>query len=248
MLPVLLAGCINEELAKTEQVPSSLFGNPTPPPAQHVALTGAPASVEAASRVDQLGRKLIGCNPQMGLKPVFASLGDPRPEITNRLDPAGTPRIYVTEGLVRQCRSDGELAAVLSLELGKMVAQRKALAALSTRMPDRQPPPDVRISTGAGRWAPLMAHTSPRWPSIPARAVAVDRRRCPPDPRVLARGYLEKAGFNAADLDAVEPTLRQAEQNLNWEKQFATQPARSRAGRPILRRRRSAARSRSLKK
>jgi hypothetical protein len=221
-----LAGCINEELARTEQVPSSLFGNPTPQPAQHVALTGAPASVEAASRVDQIGRKLIGCNPQMGLKPVFASLGDPRPEITNRLDPAGTPRVYVTEGLVRQCKSDGELAAILSLELGKMVAQREALAALSTRMPDRQPPSDVRVGTDSGgTFGAADATHLAELAKYPGPGRRGGPPPLPPDPRALARGYLEKAGFQAGDLDAVEPVLRQAEQNLNWEKQFANQPA-----------------------
>ncbi|MGE3805583.1 MAG: hypothetical protein AB7K24_12985 [Gemmataceae bacterium] len=230
LTPVLLAGCLNEDLARTEQVPPSLFGSQAPAaPPRHVALSGAPASVESASRVDQLGRKLIACNPQIGLKPVFSTLGDPRPEVTSSLDPVGTWRVYVTEGLVRKCQTDGELAAILSLELGKMVAQREALTALGTRMPEVQPPPNVRVGTDSGGTfgSPDGTHLAEM-----ARYPGPGRRNgpppLPPDPRALARGYLAKAGFRAEDLDAAEPALREAEQNLNWEKQFANQPAPAR--------------------
>ena len=52
-----------------------------------------------------------------------------------------------------------------------------------------------------------------------------DRRRpskrfVPPDPLVLARGYLDTAGFDRNELDNVAPLLAQAEKNYILEKQF----------------------------
>src|SRR5437879_3739195 len=84
--------------------------------------TLSPASTEAASRVDKIGRGILAANPQIGAKPLFRTIGAPRPEVFHR----GTDDVYVTEGLVRLCETDGQLAAVLCAELAKMVAEREA--------------------------------------------------------------------------------------------------------------------------
>ena len=47
--------------------------------------------------------------------------------------------VVITEGLVRQCTSDGQLAAVLCTELGRLVSEREALAPPSVRKPERLP-------------------------------------------------------------------------------------------------------------
>jgi hypothetical protein len=46
------------------------------------------------------------------------------------------------------------------------------------------------------------------------------KKYVPPDPQVLAAGYLEAAGFDRRELDAVGPALQEAEKNFVLEKQF----------------------------
>ena len=54
-----------------------------------------------------------------------------------------------------------------------------------------------------------------------------DRKRVtlPPDPQVLARGYLTKAGYPAADLEGAAPLLRAAENNASLEQTMKGNPA-----------------------
>ena len=47
----------------------------------------------------------------------------------------------------------------------------------------------------------------------------------PVDPDVLARTYMEKAGYPVADLDAVTPVLREAGRKVTLEKQMSTAPS-----------------------
>src|SRR5262249_39695897 len=100
-------------------------GRPRPaarrPPPRGGGGGGAPG---APARVDAGGRQLLAANPQVGAKPLFHTIGAPQPEVFHR----GTSDVWVTEGLVRQCATDGQLAALLCLELGKMVAEREAAA------------------------------------------------------------------------------------------------------------------------
>src|SRR5262249_58343596 len=109
----------------------------------------APAGLDTAARVDTLGRSILAANPQIGVRPMFRTIGAPQPEIFHQ----GTAEIKITEGLVRQCRSDAELAVVLCYELGKMVSERESLARPWNRTQERELPPDVRFpgDNGADR-------------------------------------------------------------------------------------------------
>ncbi len=211
---ILLAGCFDEP--GTE----SSFRRPAPgaPPAV------APASTEAAARVDTVGRRILAANPQVGAKPMFLTIGAPEPEIFHR----GTEHIYITEGLVRQCASDGQLAAVLCAELGKMVSEREALAPASVRQPNRPPPIDTGIGKDAG-WG-----TAPDQTRLAELANADRERRQrrapppPPDPQALARVYLLRAGFHDDDQTTVTPLLRAANSHSAFEKQMGrTSPPES---------------------
>jgi hypothetical protein len=182
-----------------------------------------PASVESAARVDRLGRQILAANPQVGVKPLFVTIGAPQPELFHR----GTAELAVTEGLVRQCATDGQLAALLCVELGKMVAEREALSAPQARKPDRQPPPDLRIGGSDGMFgAPDMTHQAELSRYDPPR-----RRDAapptPPDPQQLAKIYLNKAGFQAFELDQAAPLLGAAQSSSSLEKQL-TQPGPAR--------------------
>ena len=68
----LAGGCVNDKENDILVAPNPFAG-----PAQVTrAQTSFPqANVEVASRVDQLGRKIIAANPQIGLRPLFCAIG-----------------------------------------------------------------------------------------------------------------------------------------------------------------------------
>ena len=101
----------------------------------------SPAAKETALRVDGVGQQIVKANPQMALRPMFLTIASPQPEVFHR----GTTEIYVTEGLANKCVTEGQLAAVLSSELAKMVVDREVLALPETRQPERSPPPEVPV-------------------------------------------------------------------------------------------------------
>ncbi|OAI48039.1 hypothetical protein AYO44_01145 [Planctomycetaceae bacterium SCGC AG-212-F19] len=212
-LPFLcLAGCLPPESHSLLVNENPFGGQPvTPPPSR--APFPAP-STESAARVDTLGRAILAANPQVGVKPLFRTIGTPDAEVFHR----ATAEIDITEGLVRQCRTDGQLAAILCLELGKMVSERTALAAPIHRAQERELPPDLRVANDLGsdmtRDAELAKYYDPARRRNAAAAL-------PPDPQALARTYLTKSGFEAISLEGVEPLLRAAAANSKFEKQIA---------------------------
>jgi hypothetical protein len=197
-------------------VPSSPFGGPGPS-AAITQTSYAPASdTEIAIRVDVVGKKVLAANATAGLQPYFATVGAPRPEIFHQ----GTRLVTVTDSLVRECKTEGQLAAVLSMELAKMVAEREALAPLKARLPEQRPPMDVPIGNAAQGGALDQARM--------LELARFDRQRrqagssAAPEPQALAGTFLEKAGYARADLDAVQPLLRAAQANYVLEKQLKT--------------------------
>jgi hypothetical protein len=216
-------GCVSWE-ANTTLVPSNPFGSLPPPQTAHPAL--APASLQAAARVDGLGRKILAANPQTGVEPLFRTIGAPQPEIFHR----GTVEVDITEGLVNQCPSDGQLAAVLALELGKMISDREAVAGPQARTSEREPPMEVRIgSDNGGAFGPAdQLHRAELAKYDKERRQRAAGAATPPDPQVLARGYLLKAGYTAADLDAAAPLLHSAAENNTFAKQLLSAPQNQR--------------------
>jgi predicted Zn-dependent protease len=146
---------------------------------------------------------------------LFATIGVPQLEVFH----VDTGLIYVTEGLVKQCKSDAELAAVLAIELGKMIAEREARTSADVRSSEKMAPIRVGIGNNAqGRESDMTAmaelgrfeNTNPKsTPRLPR-----------PDPMKLARGYLEKAGYKGSELDAVGPLLQEADKNVTLERHF----------------------------
>src|SRR5438105_4730924 len=110
VLPCVLAGCLPLELidpsaeAGSALVPSSPFGNPPVTSTPVAKVSYAPAAKELALRVDRVGREVLASNPNIGLKPLFATIGAPQPEIFHQ----GTSMVHVTEGLVKQCPGDAQ--------------------------------------------------------------------------------------------------------------------------------------------
>jgi hypothetical protein len=217
------AGCIAPG-EKTATVTTNPFGNggPVEPVKQ---ANFAPAPSEISARVDQVGRKILAANPQIGLKPLFATIGSANPELFHG-EQQGIMMVFITQGLVQQCKTEAELAALLSRELGKIVSEREARTSALTRDPERLPPMEVQIGqAGMSSFnsSPDLTHMA----EVGRFENAHPRRRGPlppPDPMVLARMYLAKAGYRETDLDFARPLFDAAEKNISLEKQLGGRP------------------------
>jgi hypothetical protein len=215
-----LAGCLPGETKTT-----AVSGGPlAAPPATSSALTRvghAPASEEAGLKVAEVGRKVVAANPGLGFRPIFSTVGvAPQEEVFHR----GEAEVVITEKLARRCQTEGQLAAVLAHELGRMASERAALAAAA---PDRGPPADVPVGkdSGGAFGAPDGVHLA-ELAKYEQKRKAREAPAAPPNPAALARAYLKKAGYDPADLDAVAPLLHAAEQHAALEKQMTAPPAR----------------------
>lgn len=209
---VLCAGCL-----ETSDPVLTYFRRPEPLTAMP-SIT--PAATETAARVDSIGRQLLAANPQIGSKPMFHTIGAPHVEVFHR----GTTEIFITEGLVKQCASDGQLAAVLSVELGKMIRDREASVPNEIRSRDALPPMNDRLglddqfggTADSANWKDVVDYDNQR--------KSQHKRLRLPDPTLLARDYLTKAGFSSGELQSVQPILQEASTKMLIEKQV-TSPA-----------------------
>lgn len=212
-------GCLPLQMT-AEPKTATVASNPFAVPAE-TGRTGKinfqPADEAMGLYVDGVARKVIAANPQAGLKStLFATIGNqPRPEIFH----TGPNMVYVTDGLVRKCATEAELAAVLALELGKIVSEREAAASPDLRNPERLPPIQVPIGNSGQNASTDLAHQFEMAKYEKERPRA-RRALARPDPNQLARGYLEKAGFQPSDLDTVQPLLQAAQNNITLERQF----------------------------
>jgi hypothetical protein len=137
------------------------------------------ASVAVAARVDMVGRELVGATPFFPVDPTFHTAAVSEPFVTHP-DLKG---VIVSEGLVKRCKSDAELASVLAHELGQMAAEK--------RTADRIRPASYSEVSNDRRPAD--------GPTPDARSTAVEL--------LVAAGYSEK------DLDAARPILEEAAAN-----------------------------------
>jgi hypothetical protein len=219
---LLLSGCVPLQFLDPSagepdlgMVPTSPFGTRAPIVMTPVTTNFAAAPWETSIRVDKVGNTIVAKNPEIGNRPLFGTIGDPRPEIFHQ----GTYAIQITAGLVKECKTDGVLAAVLCLELGKMVAEREALAGAKARAFEERLPLGVPIGNSGQFTAPDQVAVAELGKYEEQRKQA-GRSVRPPDPHVLARRYLEKAGYSKRDLDTAKPLLDAAEKNYIFEKQF----------------------------
>jgi hypothetical protein len=220
-LLVAVGGCVSLGDEGLASVPANTLAKPPEQTRTETSVNHAPASEEVSRRVAVVGQKIVAMNPEIGMRPRFITVGSPQLEVMH----IGTNDLFITEGLANRCTTEGQLAAVLCQELGKMVAQREILASPATRTGRRQPPPEMPVGRDAGgtfgppdgtRRIELMQFEKER--QRPTDALP------PPDPDVLARTYLEKAGFALTDLNAVAPALREADKNGALYRQMQAAP------------------------
>lgn len=220
VLGILASGCLD-----TDDPSLSYFRRPEPP-ANMAAL--APASTEAAARVDTVGRRLLAANPQIGARPMFHTVGAPHAEVFHR----GTSDIFITEGLVKQCPDDSQLAAILASQLGKLVRDREATVPSALRASSSLPPIDTRFGDD------VMGGTVDRNDVRELERLDRERkqrRRAPlPDARILAGDYLRQAGYDPMVLNAADPLMRDASGHSLLEKQLSPTPPPPAGAIPIV--------------
>ncbi len=174
-----------------------------------------PAALAVAERVETLGRRIIAQNAFTGIEPLFMTVGVKESVLFHR----GSEQLFISEGLVAKCKTDAELAAVLCAELGQMVAEKRAAKNVG-----RDVDPIKDASHGAG---PVVGGGTVIDPGREAELAMHEKRHprgtnkaAPLDAAVTARELLTGAGFDAADLDRVDPLLKQSDRGEKLRKQM----------------------------
>jgi hypothetical protein len=173
------------------------------------------ADLATAERVETLGRKIIAQNMFTGIEPLFHTIGIAEPSLFHE----GPERLMISDGLVKQCRTDGELAAVLCTELAKMIAEKKAAERVGA---ERDSFPDIGVPTSSG-----LAGGQPDDPARAAERAFLEKQRIKRtnresvDPAKLASELMRGAGFDPADLDRIAPLLRQSDRGQAIKKQLS---------------------------
>ena len=141
--------------------------------------------------------------------------GRPEPEIFHR----GPGEIFVTEGLIAQCKTDAQLAALLALELAECWST-EALAGPDAHRAERLPPLQSGVGAdansafgqadGVHAYEMYKYEKEQRQPKTPTPL---------PDPKILAGTYLTRAGYAPAistrrHRSSRRPRQRQLERQL----------------------------------
>jgi len=178
------------------------------------------AHLETTERVEQLVRRIVTQNAFTGLEPIIYTMGVPESALFHR----GTQELFISEGLVKKCKTEAELAAVLCTELGQMVAEKRGVKRTGG---DRDTIPDSALPGGA-----MVGGGTPADPGREAE-IAFHERRHPrgartaggDNPAKLSRELLKGAGFDEAEFDRVEPLVRQSERGSALRKQMSDSAA-----------------------
>jgi hypothetical protein len=209
VLALFATGCLQAGMNRGLSQVFSLGSDTTP---------GRAPSLEAAARVDQVGRQILAANPFTGGDISFQTVGSDEPAVFHR----DAYSVFITDGLVNQCQTDGELAAVLCTELGQMVAERRNAA----RMGIPEPLPNVPTGTNSLEAGGIpadqvrLAELGMMEKKYP-RKTAEQQRESYTDPHKLAVELLKTAGYDERELERAEPILRAANQNSMVVRQLA---------------------------
>jgi predicted Zn-dependent protease len=175
------------------------------------------ADYELARRVDEMGNRLIQLNAPIAVEPFFHTIGVPESVLFHR----GPNDLFISEGLVKLCKTDAELAAVMCSELGQMVAEKKAVRRVGadrSTIPEIALPGGTPVMTGGGtpydaaRQAELAYQDK-----VPRAAPTID----PVDASKQARQLMSTAGFDPVALDQVQPLLKQSDRGAIIRKQMS---------------------------
>jgi hypothetical protein len=168
-----------------------------------------PESMKTAERVDALGRRIVAQSPFSGLEPLFHVVWLRESVLFHR----GTAEVFISAGLAEKCKTEPELAAVLCAELGKMSAEKRRAAAHGK---DRDGIANVSFPDSNALDAAKSAEVSRQEKGTPHRFTADELNA-----EAVSRDLLRGAGFDPAELDRVQPLLKQSSRGDDIRKQMA---------------------------
>jgi hypothetical protein len=182
----------------------------------------AQANMAACTRVYQIGQNILAKNTELQQRMVFRAAASPDPEIFHQ----GASSIVITQKVIDMCATDAQLAAVLCMELGKMTAEREALAPLEADQSPQTPHPPLEgpafnSTVGAANEDPMRLYELAQYEAHQKKINTPPRLL---DPQELARKYLTRAGFAPEELERVKPILRAAADHADLETQFHGSP------------------------
>jgi hypothetical protein len=175
------------------------------------------ASLKVGARVEENGRRILAQNMFNGLDPELKFMTTHVKESV--LFHRGTDQLYISEGLVEKCATEAELSAVLCAELGQMIAEKRSARAVGR---DVAPIPDPTTAGNpifpggtaqdVGQMANLAYHEK--------KYLRGADRPDPAEAANVARDLLRGAGYSPAELDRVEPLLKQSKRGEELQKQM----------------------------
>lgn len=210
-LLLALAGCDGIHTAYLS--PDALKGHevrlPKLPKAQ-----SSPAAEASAVRALTVTQKLLDANPSLGSRPMLLTLGSPKKSIFHAGNPQAGVQLYISQGLIDACKDDGQLAAVVASELGKIAAERAAQAALAE---DGHTPIEERVGDDHGRYG---LGDGTRLMEAARRESERKKRPAKPDPAALAQHFLTTAGYAPDAMKQAAALVAEAGRDDSLAEQF----------------------------
>jgi hypothetical protein len=168
------------------------------------------ASVEHARRVDDLSKRILEQNIFTGIEPVVRVIGVPESVLFHR----GVNELFISEGLVKKCKTEPELAGVLCTELGRMMAQKRSAVAVG-----RTPDPIPEIALPGGRSDASQVREAEL--ALLKRREDQKRAESQSGEAQLAKDLLKGAGFDPAEFDRVQGMVKQSDRGDAIRKQLS---------------------------
>lgn len=172
--------------------------------------SGTPATEAAAKRTLGIAQKIYDANTQMPVQPTILTIGRPEKAIFHEGHGGlNGSRIYITEGLINACKTDDQLAAVLCVQLGKIMAERAERSGANIEDKGRLSI-EERLSRESDRGFGSADGT--RMMEIAKRQQLARQRKLKADPTQCAETYLRRANYPVQALLEVSAMLLQMEQ------------------------------------
>jgi hypothetical protein len=178
---------------------------PAPPGLTQTPVAGASvpeATVQMAARLSNVGQTLLTASPFAGVTPNFYVMSTAEPAVSHP-DVFG---VFVSEGMMAKCPSDDDLAAVVALELGAMIAERRNLDRLGLADPAA-----AFIAGDDTTASPIQDPAAKVISTAPARKEAGP----PATGEEVAKDLLTAAGYSEAALVRMGPLVAAARDKID---------------------------------
>ncbi|MFQ3593869.1 MAG: hypothetical protein SNJ82_11880 [Gemmataceae bacterium] len=173
--------------------------------------SGTPATEEAAKRTLRVAQRIYDSNTQMPVQPTIFTIGRPEKAVFHEgYGGLSGSRVYITEGLINACKTDDQLAAVLCVQFGKIMAERAERSGAKEEDTGRLSI-DERIGREIDRGFGPADGT--RMMEIAKRQKMARERKLRADPTRCAETYLRRANYDLQALLEVSAMMLQIESN-----------------------------------